>query len=123
MNEQLKHYHDFIDGLTKLNMTLYPKRVLEKGWPKIDENKDINDLLSRLSQADKEIISRIILHARVSGIHDTLVYLSDKEYKLVRDDIEIANEPYGTTLYWDYIARKDESEWPTHQLNKKYADK
>lgn len=121
MNKQLNYYHNFIDGLTKLNTSIYANWVLGNGWPKVEENKGINNLLSRLSQADKEVISRILEDAQLSAIHDTLVYLTDNEYKLVHDTVEIANEPYGTTMYWDYMARKDGSEWPTNQLDKKYS--
>jgi len=66
----------------------------------------------------------MIQQARDGGIHDTLVYLSEQvdldNLKLIKDDVELAVEPYGTTMYWDWIARSEGDEWPGHQLDDEY---
>ena len=124
MNDQLKIYQDFIDELTGLTEGVLPSWILDKGFPTIKENIDINNLLSRLSTQDKKIIAQIVSDSRKGGIHDALVYLQDninlKGLKILRKDIEMANEPYGTTMYWDYIARSEGDDWPTNQLDERY---
>ena len=124
MNDQVKIYQDFIDELTELNEGVAAIWILEKEYPSVKENESINNLLKRLSKSDKEIIAQMVTDARIDGIHDTLVYLQDninlEGLKIVRNDIDIANMPHGTTMHWDYVARSQGQEWPTEQLDEKY---
>ncbi|MBB6482681.1 DUF6547 family protein [Spirochaeta isovalerica] len=124
MNKRLEYYKQFIDDLVKLKPTVLKRWVLEKGWPKLDENKKINKFLSRLKQEDKEILCELLQQARDGGIHDTLVYLNEKiilnEFKLYKGDTQLAVEPYGTELFWDWVARSEGDEWPEHQLDDDY---
>jgi hypothetical protein len=45
-------------------------------------------------------------------MHDVLVFLTDGEYHLVRHGTELAWEPFGTEMYFDFVARSAGDEWP-----------
>jgi hypothetical protein len=126
MNERLKLYKQFIDDLVKIRPSVLKRWVKEKGWPDLPENKKYNDFLSTMSIDQKDIISDMIQQGRDGGIHDTLVYLSEQiniaNMKIFKDNIELAVEPYGTELFWDWIARSQGGEWPEHQVNVKYKE-
>ena len=38
----------------------------------------------------------------------------------LKKGIEFAIEPYGTELFWDWVARCEGDEWPENQLNDEY---
>ena len=55
MKNELELYKSFIDGLVDLKDGVLSKWILEKGYPNTDENKDINELLSTLSDDQKAV--------------------------------------------------------------------
>ena len=124
MSKRLEYYKQFIDDLVKLKSSVLKQWVLYTGWPKTDENKKINKFLSRLKLEDKAILCELLQQARDEGIHDTLVYLNEQinlnEFKLYKGDTQLAIEPYGTELFWDWTARSEGAEWPEHQLDDDY---
>lgn len=124
MNKRLKLYKEFIDNLTQIKGSALVNWVKEKGWPDLPENEKHNQLLKKLSANDKEILSEMIQESRDSGIHDTLAYLSEqinlKDLKLTYDNLDMAVEPYGTPLHWDWTARCQGDDWPENQLEDEY---
>lgn len=124
MNKRLEYYKQFIDDLVGLKQSVLKRLVQDTGWPKIKENKKINKFLSRLKQEDKIILCELLQQARDEGIHDTLVYLNDQikldDFKLYKGETQLAIEPYGTELFWDWTARSEGAEWPEHQLEDDY---
>ena len=78
MKNELELYKSFIDGLVGLKDGVLSKWILEKGYPHTDENKDINELLSTLSDDQKAVLVKMVTNARISGIHDALAYMNEK---------------------------------------------
>lgn len=126
MKENLKLYHEFIDDLVKINEGVLGTWVMERGWPKLPENDDINKLLKKLSKNEKQAVRKIVEQSRLGGIHDTLVYLSElgnlRGLRISINGVELAEEPYGTELFWDWTARSQGDHWPESQLNSKYRE-
>jgi len=124
MNKRLEIYKEFIDNLTKLKRSVLVNWVKEKGWPDLPENKKYNQLLNKLSSEEKETLSEMIQQSRDGGIHDTLVYLSEqinlKDLRLSYDNVDLAIEPYGTPLHWDWLARCEGDDWPENQIEDEY---
>ena len=68
----------------------------------------------------------MVQRSRDGGIHDTLVYLADEinlgGLRLSRNGMELAIEPYGTEMYFDWLARLAGDDWPEHQLEVQYRE-
>ena len=124
MNKRLSNYHQFIDSLVKLKDGVLGHWITEKGFPDLEENKTINEFLSRMTIQDKKIIASLVEQSRLGGIHDVLVFIQDQinteEVKIYKEGIELANEPYGTTMYWDWTCRCEGDEWPIDDLDDEY---
>jgi len=118
MEESVKLYKNIVDGLVGLGGGAYRNWVLEKGaWPLIpEENKAINEFLSKLDTHDKEVLVGLLECARDSGIHDSLAFLYDRmmigSLDLVENGVSIAKDPFGTEIYYDYVARREGDSWP-----------
>lgn len=116
MDKSTAKYKELVDGLAGIKEGVLPRWIKEKGWPDLPENKEINDFVLSLTDQQKDILVNIVSDARAGGIHDTLAFLSDKMnidgLRLVEEGIEIAHEPYGTQIYYDWICRCEGDEWP-----------
>ena len=114
MNDEVAEYKLFIDGLVKLRHCVLAQRVREGVWnsePPPDQVK-YNKLLSDLTPEQRDLIAEIIQSTRDGGIHDVLVFMTDKKYRLWKGNIQLALEPFGTEMYFDFIARRDGRQWP-----------
>jgi len=124
MNPQLAIYKTFIEGLVEQRTGVLGQWIRTKGWPDLPENRELNELLLRLTPNEKELIARIAQQARDGGIHDALVFLNErvnlKGLRITENGVEMAVEPYGTELFWDWVARCAGQEWPEHQLEERY---
>jgi hypothetical protein len=124
MNRQLVVYKEFIDKLVALRAGVLTRWVTEKGWPDLQENKEINDFLAKLTPDDKKVLCSILQQSRDGGIHDVLVLLSEETnlrgLRMTKDGVEMAIEPYGTEIYYDWVSRREGDQWPEHQLDSKY---
>jgi len=124
MSSPLNEYKRFIDDLVKIRTSILARQVMDEGLPALPVNKEINQLLSQLSLEQRETLAKIIQKERDGGIHDTLAYMSDainlNGLRLSRNGTEIAIEPYGTEMYYDWVCRYMGDEWPEHQLKEQY---
>ena len=76
MSNGLELYKDFIDGLVERKDGVLGKWILGKGYPNTDDNKEINEFLSCLSEDQKRVLAQMVYKARLGGIHDTLAYVN-----------------------------------------------
>jgi hypothetical protein len=124
MMNALAIYKTFIDGLVKRREGVLAQWVRTKGWPDPPGNREINKLLSKLTPEEKEVVAKIVQQAREGGIHDTLVFVNDRVnlngLRISENSVEMAIEPYGTELYFDWVARCAGDPWPDDQLDEKY---
>ncbi|BBH20421.1 hypothetical protein Back11_17660 [Paenibacillus baekrokdamisoli] len=114
--ESLQNYKDFIDGLVDIRLSVLSNWVLTKGWPKTEENSKINEFINGLSQDQKQILAHIIQQSRDGGIHDVLVFLTDEininGLKLIKNETEMAKEPFDSEMYYDWDCRREGDPWP-----------
>jgi hypothetical protein len=116
MPSPIQLYKDVIDGLVRIRRSVLGQWARGDGWPNTPDNTKINQLLSELSPAQREVLAEIVQRARDGGIHDTLVYLNDEAairgLRLVRDGVEVAVQPFDTDMYYDWTARTEGDAWP-----------
>ncbi len=115
MANVLELYKSFIDGLVSIKDGVLVKWILEKGYPDTAENKDINELLSSLSEDQKKVLAKLATQARIGGIHDTLAYMNEKMdmdgLVLSQDGMQLPYDAFDS-MYYDFISRCEGEEWP-----------
>jgi hypothetical protein len=123
-NPQVALWQSFVDELVSRREGVEGRWINESGWPDLPENREINQLLSRLAPKEKEVLARIVQQARDGGIHDTLVVLDERmnrsALRISQGGVEMAIEPYGTELFFDWVARCAGDPWPEGQLDEQY---
>jgi hypothetical protein len=112
----LSEYTDFIDGLVPLNQSVQEGWVKRGHWPQTPDYAGINEVLGRLSLADREVIASLIRSAKMDGIHDTLAHLQERVdlhgMRISVDGVELANMPFGSPMNYDFVCRANGDEWP-----------
>lgn len=127
MATPLSEYKKFITDLVKRQPSVIARAIRENGhlYP-LERNQELNHLLAQLSSEQREIIAQLVQRSRDGGIHDTLAYLADEinlgGLRLSRNGMELAIEPYGTEMYFDWLARLAGDDWPEHQLEVQYRE-
>ena len=115
MEHELELYKAFIDGLVSRKNGVLSKWILEKGYPNTDENKEINELLSTMTDSQKKVLAKMVTDARIGGIHDTLAYMNEKMdcegLVLSQDGLHFPYDRFDSMNY-DFIARCEGDEWP-----------
>lgn len=111
MNTELDAYKSFIDDVVEIKESVISTWVKKGAYPNVPENKKRNEMLASLSQEQRVEIAKMIQESNESGIHDLLALLNDKaaiEYR----GIKLPKEPFGTELYFDFVARVEGDTWP-----------
>jgi hypothetical protein len=112
----LDAYRKFVDKLVARREGVLPRWIKEKGWPRLAENEKINSFLSTLTPDLKDVVVEIARTARDGGIHDTLVQIQEQMdldgLRLFVDGVELPVSPYGTELFFDWVARAAGEPWP-----------
>lgn len=127
MNKSLKEYQAFIDGLLGWPQSSIGARQAKAGiWNvnEIPEQEKFNKLLKELPPEQRETLAEMLQNEHASGLFAVLAYLTDeinlRGLRLVRNGIELAVEPYGTEMYYDWTCRRAGDAWPEHPLDEKY---
>ena len=119
MNASLALYKEIVDELAQLHDGVHHKWVMEKGWPDLPANKEINTFIGDLTMQQKKILANLLVDARRGGIHDTLVCLNDRMaidgLRFVEDGVEMAHQPFDCTLYYDWTCRREGDSWPDEE--------
>jgi len=109
MDMPIQLYKKLIDDLVDQRDCVLAKRVREK-------HRLCPQVIASLSEEVREVIAEMLQDARDGGIHDTLVYLNEEmtlnEMRIVVDDTDLPVEPFGTEMFYDWVARCDGSTWP-----------
>ena len=113
----LNEYKKLIDDLATMSQHCVDSNCVKKGKvPGIDAKiMGINDVLNKLSQSDRDILSQYVLETYHSGIYDTLEHLEwlrcCKDMVMTIDSEEL---PLGQFegIGNDYIGRRNVWNWP-----------
>ena len=127
MNKSLEEYQAFIDGLLAWpQVSVGARRAKDGVWNRnqIPEQQKFNQLLEELTPEQREILAEMLQGEHDRGLFDILAYLSEeinlRGLRLARNGVELAVEPYGTEMYYDWTCRRAGDAWPEHQLDEKY---
>ena len=113
----IEDYRALIDEIARYRNCVSSRWVRERRrWPDLPENKPIEAFLESVSDEHREVLAQMLQDACDEGAHTVLAVLTDEinlsGYRLTRNGRELPVEPYGTQLYWDWLARADGDEWP-----------
>lgn len=102
-------YKKFVDGLVNYrgSVSYILQAFAEKRW-----NHPSSAVLNGLPDVVREAVAAAMKKVAESAIHDVLVQITDGEYSLQRGGVTLANRPFDTALYDDFIARSDGLPWP-----------
>lgn len=109
-------WKSFVDEFAQLHDGVFEKWVLHEGsYPNRQENSEINEFLKSLTVQQREILVKMLINARRGGIHDALVRLNDRmdceNGQYYENGIEMEFQPFGSTLYYDYVCRREGDNW------------
>jgi uncharacterized protein DUF6547 len=126
MNKSLEEYKTFIDGLLEWpQASVGARRAREGIWNSndISEQEKYNKLLGELTPEQRETLAEMLQGEHDSGMFAVLAYLTDEinsgRLRLLQNGVEMAVEPYGTEMYYDWTCRRAGDAWPEHQLEEK----
>jgi len=122
-NTPTSAYQAIIDQLvteTRLS-SVSAKRIAEnKPFPVESKQSSFNELLSSLSERQRELVSQLLLEERHSSIHDVLATLSwwvDCRSVGLTAGGQIMQVDYsGMGLHGDYVGRCDDWSWPSSEV-------
>ena len=111
MSNNIKSYKDFIDAAVSIKKAAPAEWVLKGSYPDTPANKKRNEVISSLTHKQRQEVAEMIQDAKESGIHDILAMISDTSDIRFRG-VELPKEPFGTELYFDFVARSEGDSWP-----------
>jgi len=110
-------WHSFVDSFAQLHDGMHRNWIVERGmYPDVEQNSHVNALLASLSESQRRVLAEMMVEARRGGVHDALVILNDRlalnDATYSEHGVAMEFQPYGTTLYQDYVARQAGEPWP-----------
>lgn len=114
MDKGTKLYQNLIDELVKMSCECVDANNVKKGSVPYSDSKEINAVLQKLSDTDREILSKFILEAYSSAIFDVLDllewYASCKDMKISIEGETLPTDKFEG-MQNDFIGRRDGWEW------------
>jgi hypothetical protein len=115
MNTPIELYKAVIDDLLtwpRTSVRAHHVREWRVGTPKPYElSPQFNDLMAKFSSEQRHLIANMLQESHQSGMFAVLAYLTDeinlRGLRLSRDGITLPVEPFGSTLYEDWIWRRE----------------
>ncbi|GAB3538106.1 hypothetical protein GCM10027343_03010 [Noviherbaspirillum agri] len=116
-------YEKIIDSLVERRESVTATRVRAgELWLATAENARFNALIQSLSEEQRALVAELLQSERDAGIHDCLAVLSElmnlQDLRFAVHGKEIPHEPYGTEMYFDWIARASGEPWPQGKAGK-----
>jgi hypothetical protein len=124
MTIPLDLYKDFIDVLAAdaVRRSVVAQWVREwgaEGPQSTQTTPQFDELMSHFNPEQRQIMAYLLQQEHDSGMFNVLAYLSDqmslRGLRLTRDGVELPVEPFGMTLYEDWIRRIAGDRWPDDQ--------
>ena len=117
-SREVELWQSFVDMFTTVGDGVHQKWVRQReSYPPSELFEGFNAFLAELTEPQREILAKMLIRARHSGVIDTIAVLHDRfalnNGKYSEGGIEMAFEPHGYKLYEDFIRREAGDEWPT----------
>jgi hypothetical protein len=121
-------WQSFVDTFAGIGDGVHRCWIMERvNYPDFEVNRDINDLLKALTEAQREVLTKMLIQARHGGVFDTLAVLHDRlalnDGKYIEKAIEMAFEPHGYTLYEDFNRRQAGDPWIYSEASNKSPER
>ncbi len=112
MANPIEEHKDIINKLVRRTDSISANLVRKEGiFTKSKNEQNLNALVQRLNEDDRELLAQMLQKERIGGIHDVLVVINEEcdinGLKLVKDGGEIPHEPFGYTMFQEYITLLD----------------
>src|SRR5574341_1192251 len=121
MATALDLYKDFIDALAadavRRSVVAQWVREWDADGPKgYQTTPQFDELMAQFTPEQRQIMAYLLQQEHDSGMFNVLAYLSDqmnlRGLRLAREGVELPVEPFGMTLYEDWIRRIAGDRWP-----------
>jgi hypothetical protein len=111
--DPIREHEKFIEAVVDDTSSLGARLVREEGiYSRAPDCSDLNGFVARLSPADRELLAQMLEGERRSAIFDVLARLHEAcavdGWRLSKDGIEIPHEPYGYTMFEEYVTILDD---------------
>jgi hypothetical protein len=116
MIDPISEHKSLIDEMVRRTPSIGARLVREEGRFQRGQDKALlTSLVTKLSPPDRELLARMLQEERVSAIFDALVILNEMcvlgGVKLMKDGKEIPVEPFGYTMFEEYLAVLQDGNW------------
>jgi hypothetical protein len=120
MTDPISEHKALIDVLVARNPCLAASLVRESGvYSRAAGNGRFNNLVRRLSSDDRELLAEMLQEQRTFAHFDALVWLNEAcvidGLKFMKNGIEIPAEPFGHTMFEEYVAVLQDRDWSAFQ--------
>ena len=110
-------YEKIIDALVERRESITANKVkYGEQWKPTTDKFKFNHLIQSASPEQLALFPELLQNERDSGFHDALVVLSElmnlENLRFSVNGEELPHEPYGTELYFDWVARVSGEPWP-----------
>jgi hypothetical protein len=119
MNEEVKEYKEFIDGLVDFKGGAFYiiEQVRQGNLEQLSNRANLAQLVSKLPVENRQIFSEILQEIASASIQGVLAYIYDGDYRISKNGIEIMLDPLGNPPYYDYVGRYEGSAWEDLEWN------
>jgi hypothetical protein len=112
MIDPVAEHRMLVDEFARRTVSLGAKLVRSEGvFSKSHNDEEVNNLVARLSPTDRERLAKILEKERRCAMFDCLVILHEAMLQgltLSKEGRAIPAEPYGYTLFEEYVALLDD---------------
>lgn len=112
MEIELEKYKDMVDGIVSYQGSVhYILNAFQSGEWNSSGAAKLNDLNEQQKQAVLEVMQAVA----EAATHDVLACLSEQQVKFVREEVNLPDCPFGTTLFQDWAGRVQQLPWPDEE--------
>lgn len=116
MDKGTRLYQTFIDDLVRMTKSCVDASNVEKGEVRgAGAENEINEILAKLSDSERKVLSEYVLDAYSAGIYDTLEqleWLRECKNLVLTAEGEVLPAGRFEGMPCDYIGRKNGWQWP-----------
>lgn len=115
MLDPINEHKAIIEEFVRRTPSISSRLVRQEGiYSKATHKKRLNALVEKLNPEDRELLAQMLEDERLGALHDSLVILNDASLKglqLMKAGEIIPPEPYGYTMFQEYMTVLEDGDW------------
>jgi hypothetical protein len=115
MLDPIYEHKAIIEEFVRRTPATSSRLVRQEGiYSKASHKKHLNALVEKLNPDDRELLAQMLEYERIGALHDSLVILNEacsEGLQLMKVGDEIPPEPYGYTMFQEYITVLEDGDW------------